>query len=273
MTKFTALLFVAASTLCAQAFQPPSWSQAQSQSQSQSQSTNEKTVQQRLEAMRSQLVRQQLSRAPIEAQSGPVAGHPVSGKEVRHSSQTLMDGTVIDRGADISYFFRDSSGRMRAESPNRVEVFDNVGNVEYDMNPAAKTYRKSALSGREKFIAVAVFGGTSYTNTSTDANHAAESPGGSSEDLGMQTINGVMAKGTRVTMKIPPGTIGNNREIKVVNERWYSEGLQLLIKSINNDPRFGVNSYELTEIKQTSPDPALFVPPPDYTQVSREQHK
>jgi hypothetical protein len=43
-----------------------------------------------------------------------------------------------------------------------------------------------------------------------------------------------------------------------------------LLKSSNNDPRFGLNVYELTEIKQTPPNPALFEPPSDYKLVSRD---
>jgi hypothetical protein len=83
-------------------------------------------------------------------------------------------------------------------------------------------------------------------------------------------LNGVPAKHSRVTISIPAGAIGNNREIKVVNERWYSDELQVLIRSVNTDPRFGVNIYELSDIKQTEPDPALFRPPADYTLTSRE---
>jgi hypothetical protein len=90
------------------------------------------------------------------------------------------------------------------------------------------------------------------------------------EELEPQTINGVYAKHSRVTITIPAGAIGNNKEIKVVNERWYSDELKVLIKSVNTDPRFGVNTYELTDIKQTEPEQALFKPPADYTQVSRE---
>ena len=160
---------------------------------------------------------------------------------------------------------------MREESPNRVEIFDNVGQAEYDMSSAKKTYSRSQLSGRENYIAVAVFGGTSYTSTSSDPDYQARhQPDGLTEDLGSQMLNGVYAKHSRVTITIPSGAIGNNREIKVVNERWYSDELKVLIKSVNTDPRFGVNTYELTDIKQTEPDPALFKPPADYMQVTRE---
>ena len=86
-----------------------------------------------------------------------------------------------------------------------------------------------------------------------------------SEDLGMQSQNGVLAQGSRNTLTISAGQIGNNRDIHVVNERWYSKDLEMLVKSLNSDPRFGVTTYELTKISQTAPDPSLFVIPGDYT--------
>jgi hypothetical protein len=85
------------------------------------------------------------------------------------------------------------------------------------------------------------------------------------EALGLQALNGVTAHGERVTVTIPKGEIGNDRDIKVVNERWTSDDLQLLIKSSNSDPRYGDTSYELTGISLAAPDRALFQIPSDYT--------
>lgn len=83
------------------------------------------------------------------------------------------------------------------------------------------------------------------------------------EDLSTQVLNGVNVKGSRVTMTIPKGTFGNDRDVQVINERWYSDSLQVLVKSTNTDPRFGVTTYELTNILQAHPDPALFQVPAD----------
>jgi hypothetical protein len=43
-------------------------------------------------------------------------------------------------------------------------------------------------------------------------------------------------------MIIPKGQIGNDRDIKVMTERWSSSDLQMLVKSISSDPRFGDSS-------------------------------
>jgi hypothetical protein len=85
------------------------------------------------------------------------------------------------------------------------------------------------------------------------------------EDLGTQNQNGVPAQGTRNTITIPAGQIGNNRDIHVVNERWYSSDLQMLVKSVNSDPRFGTTTYQLTNIIRSMPDAGLFQIPGSYT--------
>ena len=84
------------------------------------------------------------------------------------------------------------------------------------------------------------------------------------EDLGREVINGIQCNGARMTITIPKGAFGNDRDVKVVNERWYSDDLQVLVKSSNSDPRFGVTTYELANILQAPPDPGLLRVPSDY---------
>ncbi len=88
------------------------------------------------------------------------------------------------------------------------------------------------------------------------------------ENLGMKNVNGVMARGERTVTVISAAEIGANRDIRVVNERWYSDDLQLLIKSTNTDPRFGDTTYELTGITLGEQSPSLFEIPADYTEAT-----
>jgi hypothetical protein len=85
------------------------------------------------------------------------------------------------------------------------------------------------------------------------------------EDLGTQTINGVMATGTRYTHTIPAGQIGNEKPIVAVSEHWYSDDLQIVVKSTRTDPRFGTTTYTVTNIQRTEPAATLFTVPADYT--------
>src|SRR2546425_1245301 len=102
------------------------------------------------------------------AQYGPVLGKPFSGTEVRHTMQTLNDGTRVDQ-SDTSRFYRDDRGRMRAESPKRVEIFDPVSGFEYDLNPERKTYKKIPIPDKTASMSVAVVGSTSSTSFSSDS--------------------------------------------------------------------------------------------------------
>ncbi|SPF56561.1 hypothetical protein SBA4_880044 [Candidatus Sulfopaludibacter sp. SbA4] len=38
----------------------------------------------------------------------------------------------------------------------------------------------------------------------------------------------------------------------------------MMVKTVNSDPRFGVTTYELTDIVQANPDAAMFQVPPGY---------
>ncbi len=87
------------------------------------------------------------------------------------------------------------------------------------------------------------------------------------ESLGQQTIGGVLAQGTRTTLTIPAGQIGNELPIQVISERWFSPDLSMVVMTKNSDPRFGTTVYQLNNIRRDAPAPSLFEVPPDYTVV------
>jgi hypothetical protein len=97
------------------------------------------------------------------------------------------------------------------------------------------------------------------------ADSAASEKNVKTENLGIQNINGALAEGTRATITIPTGEIGNDRPINIVNEKWFSTALGMLVKSVNSDPRFGETTYELTDIREGAQDPLLFQVPGDYS--------
>ncbi len=85
------------------------------------------------------------------------------------------------------------------------------------------------------------------------------------EQLGKQVIEGVEAEGTRTTVTIAAGEIGNERPIEIVSERWFSPELQLVVMTRNSDPRTGETIYKLTNINRSEPAKTLFEVPSDYT--------
>ena len=85
------------------------------------------------------------------------------------------------------------------------------------------------------------------------------------EQLGKQMIEGVEAEGTRSTLTIAAGEIGNDRPIEIVTERWYSPELQLVVMTKHSDPRNGETTYKLTNINRSEPAKSLFEVPAGFT--------
>jgi TonB family protein len=84
------------------------------------------------------------------------------------------------------------------------------------------------------------------------------------ETLGTQSFEGVAATGTRNTITIPAGQLGNERPILVVDESWFSPDLKVTVMSKHSDPRAGETVYRLTQISRAEPDAQLFQVPADY---------
>ena len=84
------------------------------------------------------------------------------------------------------------------------------------------------------------------------------------EQLESRDIEGVRAEGTRTTLTIPANAIGNQAPIAVVNERWYSPELQVIVMTRRSDPRFGETVYRLMNIVRAEPPADLFEIPADY---------
>lgn len=84
------------------------------------------------------------------------------------------------------------------------------------------------------------------------------------ESLEPRTIEGIHAEGTRTTMTIPAGTVGNVLPIEIVSERWYSPELDVVLMTRRSDPRFGETIYRLTNIVRAEPSPDLFTVPSDF---------
>ena len=91
-----------------------------------------------------------------------------------------------------------------------------------------------------------------------------KNPSAKTEQLGKQNVNGVEAEGTRTTVTIPPGEIGNEQAIEITSERWFSPELQVIVKTRHFDPRFGENTYQLIDINRAEPARDLFEVPAGY---------
>jgi hypothetical protein len=221
-----------------------------------------------------------------------VKGAPYSAQAVNEMVQVLADGNRITN-TTTSALYRDSQGRERREESasgnnstvRSVFITDSVEGVSYMLEPNSKVARKTAqrvmtvtAGGRGGGAGVGIGAGTyAFTVDSSDnGSEKVEVSGGrinvlskradrKEENLGSQVIEGVSAEGTRTTVTLPAGSIGNELPIVTVNERWYSPELQVVVMSTRSDPRTGTTTYKLTNINRGEPAPTLFQVPPDYT--------
>lgn len=209
-----------------------------------------------------------------------VKGAPYQADAVTEVVQTLADGNRIARKTTASVA-RDGEGRVRRESlvaglgalaagdgPKLVFIHDPVAKGGFVLDLDDKTARK--LPAPHTFEAGPPGPGPHGPQAAQGGpmiklrKRMKELPEGKKEDLGSQTIEGVVAQGTRTTHTIPAGEVGNDKPIEIVHERWYSAELQAVVMSRHADPRMGETTYRLTNIQRGEPDAALFQVPEDF---------
>ena len=231
-----------------------------------------------------------------------VRGAPFSGEGITTVSQTLGDGTRIERRVTAKVY-RDSEGRIRreqtvlgldalkpaAEGQPIVTITDPVAGLTYLLDPNAHTARRSRAGVRRWGDAADLEKLRAAAGQPVERLHSGEPapppppppppPGERGgvgrrrdipnwpEPLGTRQIEGVTVNGTRRTETIPVGRIGNDRPIVITDERWDSPDLKVLVSSQHHDPRTGDVEYRLTNISRAEPPPHLFAVPADYEVV------
>jgi hypothetical protein len=85
------------------------------------------------------------------------------------------------------------------------------------------------------------------------------------EPLGNQTLNDLPVVGTRETVVVSPGTIGNDTPVTLSREFWYSEDLKTNLSVARKDPREGNQTITFTTLSRNEPDPRTFALPAGYT--------
>jgi hypothetical protein len=225
-----------------------------------------------------------------------VKGAPYSAQAVTEMTQVLSDGNRIVNSSSAAVY-RDAEGRTRreqtlraigpfasaAESFKTISINDPVAGVAYVLEPHSHTARKiqafrmEAGQGAGFKMSTAGEGNFTFNRTpngemqlkrgiaEAKAREEKERMEFRNEDLGTQAVEGVNAVGTRTTVTIPAGQIGNERAIEIVDERWFSPDLKTMVMTRHSDPRSGEVIYRLTNINRAEPDHSLFEVPADYT--------
>jgi hypothetical protein len=202
---------------------------------------------------------------------------PVSGVQYNlNSSAKMAHKMTTFRISDMSEDMKAAAelkakmkDKMKWKAANGAEAGVNTGVVDEvvikrDANAAGLAIARGGVGAAPGAVVSAVGAGVPMTMGNGVFSWTSDAEV-NREQLGTQSIEGVMAEGTRVTFTIPAGKIGNERPIVTVNERWYSPELQTIVLTKNSDPRMGETTYRLTNINRSEPDPSLFQVPADYT--------
>jgi hypothetical protein len=234
----------------------------------------------------------------FEENAETVKNQPYQAEAVTEVKQTLADGSHISQTTTATVA-RDSDGKTvriqklstigpwkagsdssQANSPTLTIIFDPVAKTHTDYTSDSKVAHVLAIpapppgagTSQARGFAV-VAGGPAGKEEAPIAfalqGHAEsvqlpDNKDAKTESLGNKSIEGVPATGTRETKTIPVGAIGNDKDLAITRETWYSPDLKLVLQSTQTDPRFGETTYSLTNIQRNEPDPSLFQVPAGY---------
>jgi hypothetical protein len=229
-----------------------------------------------------------------------VKDQPYRAQAVTQMKQTLADGSHIAQTTTATVA-RDSEGKTvriqklsqvgpwrsaadpEASGPTLTTIFDPVTNTHTDYTSDSKVAHvmtfpqgpplpppgATTISGSSFAVTTAGPGGpTANVMYSVQSHAMSPDPGvdknSKTDQLGTKTIDGIDATGTRTTTTIPAGAIGNDKDIVITHETWYSAELKLVVLSTQDDPRFGETTYSLTNVDRSEPDASLFQVPAGY---------
>ena len=204
-----------------------------------------------------------------------VKSAPFSADVTTETSMVLQDGNHIRQTSSVR-MYRDGEGRTRREQslsnvgglttnlkmPPVVFIDDPVAGMSYALDASAKTANRSAVGPRGPAGNRGMRSGPRPSMPMGPPRNGQSNV--KTEALGRQTVEGVLAEGSRTTMTIPAGQVGNEQPIQTVVETWYSPDLQVVVLSKRSDPRTGDTVTRYTNIVRTEPARNLFEVPADY---------
>jgi len=223
---------------------------------------------------------------PAESIGGPLSSTPVLEMPFSADASTtvhaiLSDGTRLDQTTTDRYY-RDSTGRVRIErhmeglpapktrSERHIRTivapdtsrWPGVFTVDAQTGTAGLNPRTilANTAGGNHWFCVPV-GGVRFLTFYRAGDLLSADPGAfgdvRDESLGTKRIAGVETTGRRIAIVVPPGYGRNDRSIEMVDERWESVELRLLIQSRHSDPRSTIE-YRVSNIRRAEPPAHLF---------------
>jgi TonB family protein len=199
----------------------------------------------------------------------PIPSASFSARVELETTQTLADGSTVShhtfniiardfRGRTHNEFRQWSNPATGAEANLRCAIL-------YDPDTRTRTYLYPASHLARQYVYAENIPSAAAPVTSANDPSA---PTVQKEDLGEKFSDSLRLTGLRETKTYPQGGIDNAQPLAITTEYWYSPDLQINVSVKRTDPRFGVQTVELTELRREEPDAALFEIPPDYKVVN-----
>jgi Ca2+-binding EF-hand superfamily protein len=199
-----------------------------------------------------------------------VKNAPFSAETVRSENKRLYDGALI-KNESKGLIYRDGEGRTRQEQPLEMiggyKVFgdDNQPKRMINIVDVVKGDFYSLDSDNKEAHKVPLL-----QNSPIQPKEPQEAK---KESLGTRKFDGVNAEGTKITVEIPIGQIGNDKPIYVITEKWFSPELQMVVYSKHTDPFIGEVTFQLVNIKIGEPSAELFKIPSNYKVIEPPKRK
>jgi hypothetical protein len=201
----------------------------------------------------------------------PVTGKPFSGRDHIEWTRTLEDGSVITTHL-YAYLVRDSQGRIYREHRTFVPVNSGKQSRQIDivlLDPVTHTRTTCILAKRRCTI-------TGYHQSAKFVPPPVGPQGKGTrylarEALGTDVIDDLSVIGTRETLTINAGVVGNNAPLITKKEYWYSPDLEINLLTSRKDPREGTQVIHVVDLSRTDPDPAIFRVPSNFVVEDHRQ--
>jgi hypothetical protein len=195
----------------------------------------------------------------------PLPGQPFSGKSTTEWTHNLEDGSTVTTHL-FAMVARDSEGRIFREARSFVPASSDQEPKLRDIrifDPIRHTRTICTLATHSCNV-------TGYFATTTFRPR----PAGPFDDgkrtlaresLGNDVMDGINVVGTRETITVNAGVIGNSQTLSITREFWYSPELQVNLAITRKDPREGTQVIRVHEVSRSEPDPSLFKVPDGFT--------
>jgi hypothetical protein len=196
------------------------------------------------------------------------AGNPFSGRDSIDWTRHLEDGTLQTVHLDAK-LARDNQGRVYRERRSFVPANAGVPAGQESklkdiiiLDPVARTRTSCNVAARHCDV-------TRYRRPSAfrpppDGSFDAGARYLTRESLGTDVIDGLSVVGTRETVTVNAGVVGNSQPLVSTKEFWYSADLGINLAVTRKDPREGTQVIHVVDLSRTEPDPTMFQVPAGY---------